>query len=278
MYDASVLLPPAQQVRVVARASQADWGGACAAMAEGQPLKDHSRGTVWQAALLGCECVLKCQRLDSPRRKLQSLLHISPAWRHWRQARWLRAHGFSTAEPLAIVRGRREGIAVECLVLAYLPGWSVLEYLAGRSGALTARREHRVAEAIAHLACRLVSEGRYNRDAKPSNLIVTELSERGATLAVIDCGDLRRCPPRDEAALVRMLASAAIEPRGCGCQPRRSVRMRAVLTAAEVLDPAAPRQRARHLWRLLERAVAAHGDATPRDTPLPRPPNDPPPL
>ena len=266
VYDALVLLPPAQQIRVVARASQADWGGGCAALEEGRVLKDHSRGTVWQRELFGRECVIKCQKLDSPRRKLQSMLCASPAWRHWKQARWLLAHGFSTAEPLAIVRGRRDGTAVECLVLEYLSGRSVLEHLAG--GGLSAGCEHRVAEAVAHLACRLARERRCNRDAKPSNLIVTSLHETGADLAVIDCADLRRCPPNDEAAIVRMLVSAALEPMGCGCLPRRAVRMRAVFTAAEVLDPANPRTRAKRLWRLIERAVAAHGDPTPKDDPL----------
>ena len=273
MYDALVLLPPNQQVRLLISAYQADWGKACVAFEDGQVLKDHSRGTVWRTELLGRECVVKCLRLSTPRRKLQSLLRTSPAWRHWHQARWLLARGFLTAEPLAILRGRRKGEGgsgggvVECLVLEYLPGQSVLEHLAG--GELPARSEHRVAEAITHLACRLASERRYNRDAKPSNLIVTGVDERGAALAAIDCGDLRRCSPNDEAAIVRMLASAVIEPMGCGCLPRRGVRMRAVLAAAEVLAPANPRQRARQLWRLLEGAVAAHGDATPRDTPLP---------
>ncbi len=270
VYDGPVLLPPNQQVRVVARASQADWGGACGAMEGGLCLKDHDRGTVWRAELLGRVCVVKCLPLGTIKRRLQAAVHASPAWRHWKQARWLRAHGFSTAEPLAIVRGRREGQEVECLVLEYLPGKSVLEHMAG--GGLSAACERHIAEAVALLACRLTDEGRVNRDAKPSNLIVTSLHETGAHLAVIDCGDLRPCKPNDEAAvvgaIVRMLASAVIEPMGCGCLPRRAVRMRAVFTAAEVLDPANPRTRAKRLWRLIERAVAAHGDPMPKDDPL----------
>lgn len=270
MYDPEVLRPPNQRVRVVARSSKTDWGGACAGFADGLVLKDHARGTVWRATLLGRECVIKCLRLDSPRRRLQSTLHASPAWRHWRRARWLRAHGFSTAEPLAIVRGRREGPGegpeVECLVLQYLPGESVLEHMAMLD--LPARSRHHVAEAVARLACRLAHEKRYNRDAKPSNLIVTSLHETGAHLAVIDCADLRPCKQDDEGAIVRMLTSAAIEPMGCGCLPRRSVRMRAVFAAAEAIEPANPRRRAKRLWRLIERAVATHGDPTPRDNPL----------
>jgi len=259
-------MPPDQRPRVVASASTGDWAAACAGFTDGLALKDHPRGTVWRAHLLGRECVLKCLRLDTPWRKLQAAFHCSPAWRHWQQARWLRAHGFSTAETWAIVRGFRAGESVECLVMQHLPGESVLEHMAMRD--LPAKSQHHVAEAVARLACRFVREGRYNRDAKPSNLIVTSLHETGAHLAVIDCADLRRCPRDDEAAVVRMLTAAALEPMGCGCLSRRAVRMRAVFSAAEALDPQNPRQRAKHLWRLVERAVAAHGDPTPEHNPL----------
>lgn len=266
MYHPPVLRPPNQRVRMVARASTVDWASACAGFTDGLVLKDHPGGTVWRANLLGRECVLKCLRLEGARRGLQSACHASPAWRHWQQARWLRAHGFSTAETWAIVRGTRDGESVECLVMQHLPGESVLEHMA--MGDLPARSQHHVAAAVARLACRFVREGRYNRDAKPSNLIVTSLHKTGAHLAVIDCADLRRCPRDNEAGVVRMLTAAVVEPLGCGCLSGRGVRMRAVYSAAETLDPRNPRRRAKHLWRAVERAVAAHGDPIPRDNPL----------
>ena len=261
-----MLLPPDQHPRTVASASSADWAAACAGFQGGEALKDHDRGTVWRTELLGRACVLKCLRLDSPRRRVQALLRCSPAWRHWQQARWLRAHGFSTAETWAIVTGRRGGEAVECLVMQHLPGASVLEHMAMQD--LPARSRLHVAEAVARLACRLAHEGRVNRDAKPSNLIVTSLHETGAHLAVIDCADLRPCPRDDEGAVVRMLASAVIEAVGSGCPPSLAERMRGVKSAAEALDPGEPRARVRRLWRLVDEAVRAHGDPRPKVNPL----------
>lgn len=261
-----MLGPPDQCLRTVARSTDADWAGACAAFGDGTVLKDHAAGTVWRGELLRRSCVLKCLRLGTPRRWAQSRFHVSPAWRHWEQARWLRAHGFSTAETWAIVRGVRDGEEVECLVMQFLPGGSVLEHMAMPD--LPAHHQHRVAEAVARLACRLVQEGRFNRDAKPSNLIVTSLHETGAHLAVVDCADLRRCPRDDEGAVVRMLASAVIEPLGVGCLSGRGVLMRAVRTAAETLDPGDRRACVRRLWRGIEAAVAAHGDPTPEVNPL----------
>ncbi len=229
-------------------------------------LKDHPGGTVWRADLLGRPCVLKCLPLAGPRRWAQARLHTSPAWRHWRQARWLRAHGFSTAETWAIVRGTRDGQPVECLIMQHLPGESVLEHMAMPD--LPASAQRHVAEAVARLACRLAHEGRVNRDAKPSNLIVTSLHQTGAHLAMIDCADLRRCPRDDEAAVVRMLASGAIEPMGVGFTSRRAIQMRAVRAAAETLDPQNPKALARRLWRQVAAAVRAHGDPTPKNNPL----------
>jgi hypothetical protein len=150
--------------------------------------------------------------------------------------------------------------------MQHLPGESVLEHMAMPD--LPASAQRHVAEAVARLACRLAHEGRVNRDAKPSNLIVTSLHQTGAHLAMIDCADLRRCPRDDEGAVVRMLASGAIEPMGVGFTSRRAIQIRAVRAAAETLDPQNPKALARRLWRQVAAAVRAHGDPTPKDNPL----------
>lgn len=252
---------------MVARGAPGDWAGACArAAAGGCVLKDHAGGTVWRATVLGRECVLKCVPVRGPRRRIQSLLRISPAWRHWRNACWLRGRGIAAGEPLAIVEGRSGAASVECLVVGYVSGATVLAHAAGRD--LPPRAEHRVAEAIAMVACRLAREGRKNRDPKPSNLVVMRAGERAAELAVIDCADLRRCARENDAAIVRALAAAVLEPMGCGCAPRLALRARAVREAAGRLEPADVRAAFRRLWRRIEAVVEAHGDPTPRDDPL----------
>jgi hypothetical protein len=198
---------------------------------------------------------------------VQGWLRLSPAWRHWRNASWLRERGVAAGEPLAIVRGRSGGVAVECLAVEFIAGRTVLEHAA--AGDLSTRAEHRVAAAVAALACGLAREGRVNRDAKPSNLVVMRADAAAAELAVLDCADLRRCRPGDRAALVRMLASAVIEPTGCGLRMRGALRMRAVRSAAAVAGSAPRRAAVRALWREIAAAVEAHGDPAPRDNPLP---------
>ena len=267
-----VLHPPNENLRLVASSARGDWGAAGAA-AHAEALKDNDRGTVWRAQLLGQDCVLKCLCLGSPRRRLQSMLRHSPAWRQWRGARWLLAHGFSTGEPLAIVRGRRDGAPVECLILRRLPGQTALGHMAARD--LPTQCVRLIALGVGRLAARLAREGRLNRDAKPSNLIVTGLHETDVHLGIIDCGDLRRCPRNHHAAVARMLAAALLEPIGCGLAPGLTLRMRSVRAAAEMLEPDSPRAVTRRLWRDIETLVEAHGDATPRDNPLAPPPHAP---
>jgi len=264
-----VLPPPSENVRVVARAGAGDWAGAWGAGAPSAGvLKDYERGTVWRARLLGRECVVKCTLMKPARRRIQAALRRSPAWRHWRNARWLRGRGFAAGEPLAILRGASGGRSAEALVLEYLPGRTVLAHLA--AGDLAPRAEHAVARALGELAAGLARAGRLNRDAKPSNLVVVHTGAARAELALIDCADLRRCRRGDERAVVRALASAVIEPIGCGCAPRLALRARAVREAVRVLGDADAREAFRRVWRRVGAAVTAHGDPTPRDNPLAR--------
>ncbi|MBK7406511.1 MAG: hypothetical protein IPJ41_18430 [Phycisphaerales bacterium] len=256
--------PPRHNLRIVAASTPGDW----AADTDATLLKSHGGGSVWRTTLAGRECVVKCLRVGSVRQRLGCLLHATPAWRHWRNARWLREHGFSTGEPLAVLHAEETdgGGAFECLVLQYLPGRSVLDLLA--SGDLGPRERRHLAGAVGRLAARMSREGRFNRDAKPSNLIVTSLHETGAHLAVIDCADLRPCRVGDHAVVARMLASAMLEPMGCGVVIPLTMRARCIAAAAEALDPRDARAIARSLWRRTREIVASHGDPTPRENPL----------
>lgn len=266
VYHPSVPGLPADNPRVLCQSIPGDWAAALRTLESPRCLKDHPGGTVWRATLLGHDCILKSTPLTSPKRRVQALLRRSPAWKHWRAAHWLYAHGIDTAPPLALLRCSHERSPFECLVLAFLPGGTVLEHLADRD--LTPAEEHRLAEAVARLACTLAKQGVRNRDAKPSNLIVTSIDRSAATLAVIDCADLRRVRGSAEHAVAQMLASAFIEPLGCDLRPRRALCARAVYTAARTLTPDQPAATARSLWHQIAAIVTAHGDATPADNPL----------
>ena len=266
VYHQPVPGPPSDNPRVLRQSIPGDWAAALGTIEHARCLKDHPGGTVWRATLLGHDCILKSTPLTSPKRRVQALLRRSPAWKHWRAAHWLYAHGIDTAPPLALLRCAHKHAPSECLVLAFLPGGTVLDHLAARD--LAPAAEHRLAEAVATLACRLASQGVRNRDAKPSNLIVTEITTRLATLAVIDCADLRRVRGSPEHAVAQMLASAFIEPLGCKLPPRRALCARVVRAAAQKLHPDQPSAAARDLWSQIDAIVTGHGDATPTDSPL----------
>ncbi|MFG0259536.1 MAG: hypothetical protein ACF8LK_04205 [Phycisphaerales bacterium JB041] len=257
---------PTDNPRVLRQSIPGDWAAALRTLESPRRLKDHPGGTVWRATLLGHDCILKSTPLIRRKRRAQALLHRSPAWKHWRAAHLLFARGIDTAPPLALLRYTENQAPFECLVLAFLPGGTVLEHLADRD--LAPSEEHRLAEAVATLACTLASHGLRNRDAKPSNLVVTSIDRSAACLAVIDCADLRRVRGSPEHAVAQMLASAFIEPLGCGLTPRRALCARAVHTAAHILTPDQPATTARRLWQRAAAIVTAHGDATPADNPL----------
>jgi len=254
-------------------------------------LKDGGDVTVRRARLLGREVVVKRWTLASSRRRLQALLNRTPACRHWRGASLLLESGFHTATPHALLRGQApDGRPAEWLVMAFLPGKTVLQHLA--DGHLTVRQEHALAQCLGRLVVDLRARHLGNRDHKPSNLLVRTLPEtlpnapRDAPdhhIAILDCGGVRPLAPGftpDE------LFAMLIECVGTGLTPRRGVMMRvlrAALTGEEAqwarLDPSewredrrparAERRDAIHAaWRRLRERVRVHGDPTPKVNPL----------
>ncbi len=113
--------------------------------------------------------VIKCEPIDSFKRKLQKLVRKTHAFRHWRGAELLMRHGFRTAEPKAVVYGRRDGVEVECLIMEALAGKTVLAFMS-ESHEVTELK--RLTESLADHLAQLWRRGLFNRDSKPSNLIV----------------------------------------------------------------------------------------------------------
>src|SRR5690606_32715369 len=115
-----------------AQALRADW------QAGARQLKHEGGAAVLRARLLDRDVVIKTWRLASSgglswggrRRRVQSMLTLSPAWRHWRTARRLAAAGFAVARPLALGILQTDHGPVEALVLEALDGPTALESLA----------------------------------------------------------------------------------------------------------------------------------------------------
>jgi hypothetical protein len=200
-------------------------------------------------------------------RGLRSWLGLSRDDRQWRGAELLRDAGIPTAEPFALVTRSAPGSPPEgLLVLERLAGSTMLEVLS--RGGLTVQQEHALAREAGRIAGRLCLAGLSNRDAKPSNWIVTSTDPRHPGLAMIDTAGVRR--GRDP---IGMLASMIIEAIGTGCPPRRSLAMRCVRACVEVTRPIeASSLWTRHAvaaeWTLVADSVRSHGDPAPRINPL----------
>jgi len=156
---------------------------------------------------------------------------------------------------------RRAAPPREYLVLEFIPGLSVLEYLA--SGTLTPHQERALSRSVGRFIARTLRARLGLRDPKPSNLICRAQPDDSAWpgLAVIDCAEAgsKNDPHWQARALVA-------ECLGVGICPRRTLLMRC-------LREIEPDRASRHsLWRRVAREVGDGENLTPRIDPLARDP------
>lgn len=257
--------------------------------------------------------ILKLQHPASPLDHLKALFRQSRLWRQYRNARWLIDHRLPTAQPLAMLslRDHPHLPAGTYLAMHALDGQTLLDHLAhiARLPAITVgdavRAQHALADAAGALVANLLraqppkARPRYNRDHKPSNLIVTAISPDHAELAIIDTVAIDPHPALSHPTLPlrRMLFALIVEPLGCGVLPRRALLMRglyAYLRREWAIDPGFPsmsqpprdqppvalsgltfdqwaRDSVRSLWPAILQTLQAHGDPRPRINPLQNP-------
>lgn len=242
--------------------------------------------------IAGERVVVKRWRMDFGAR-LKGLVKMSRAWRHWRGAGRLSRAGVRTAEPLvlALVDGD------EVLVMRAIEGPTLLEVMAEIAGKANVNAngnvsvnvnvkqggehwgvagQHDLARLVGELVARLAGGGFFNRDLKPSNVIVTRGHNGRPALAVIDCVAIRRSSERRCSEVymntLRMVSMLVIEPIGCGVLPRRSLRFRALIAALHEFTRSLPHAQAsqarRTCWQSVAQIVEKHGDPTPRVNPL----------
>jgi hypothetical protein len=221
--------------------------------------------------MLGVGVVLKVWPLPSVFDKAKVLFRASRAHRHWRGAGWLSRRGLSTAETL-LLAAEPEGARL-WLVMAALPGMSVLEHLAAAN--LTVRQEHAVARALGEMIAFLQEGCRYNRDGKPSNLLVQFGADERISVAIIDCQAIRREPWLRADEPFGSFARLLIEPLGTGVAVRRALMLRVIdsylrtpTRVGALTDPRERKLQARLIWQKAAEYVRNHGDPTPRVNPL----------
>lgn len=248
----------------------ARWSEALAApewAASSRILKEDGESWVRRASLAGRDVLVKCRPARGAGERFKRLLRSTRGDRHWRGASWLMKHGFATAPPLALADALVDGIPCELLVTQYIHARSVLDHLAAHD--LTVREEHAVARALAHLVVEMANKGKYNRDGKPSNLLVVRDPAGNVRIATIDTVAIR--PARPSYAIPRSLANLMIEPIGINAKPRLALCARAVreIVGPPQADKLPERRLARapH-WREPMAIINAHGDPRPRVNPV----------
>lgn len=204
-------------------------------------------------------------------------LGITRHHRQWQGAEWVRAAGVFTSQPLAmgtIHATEQSGtlMAGQWLALAYLEGPTLLESFRSAEPMPEnhrRRRQHALAVQAGESVRKLARARLYNRDHKPSNLIVLRSDPRDihAPVGVIDTVGIRRARggKLHRSSLERMLASLIIEAIGCGVVPSVWARRTALRVAMGAWDP---RTSTMHVWRAVRRIVESHGDPTPKIDPL----------
>lgn len=265
------------------RAEQSAWARAIAEFEDAKPrlIKQDGPVIVWRANLLAHDVAVKRWLLRDPASRVKAAARRSRADRHWHGARWLAAHGLRTAEPIAVLADR----ASRWLIAEWIDGPTVLERFAAGPEAPGPALDD-LADALGCQIAQLVNQGRFNRDHKPSNLIITRARPAPSgpanarpgrpsvpPIAIIDTVAIRRVPPTPGArvrAAARMLAALLIEPTGVGRPPPQGWMIRAAAACARNFRAPAPPvdDLARQLANLAARRIERHGDPTPRVNPL----------
>ena len=244
------------------------------ALAAAQVLKDDRRATVLRMDHTPAGAVVvKTRLLNRLRDRLDTLFMRTQLERQIRGARTLQRIGVATAEPLLLVRGvhRATRSPRESLVTRALPGRTLLHLMDDiarrRAHAPSLDAQRAVAHTLGRQLQRFAAAGLFNRDHKPSNLIVM-FDDSPPEIAVIDTVAIRRDHVRDGG--LRMLTSLMLEPLGCRCPPPRTMRMRTLIAATtdQAHPQGAPLVARKAAWRAVAQAIHEHGDPTPRVNPL----------
>lgn len=255
-------------------ASPRPFMAAALAVENGVPLKLDRRSSVVRIdGTPEGAVVVKTRLTGRLKDRLNAALRRSQAQREVRGAAALHRLGVPTAQPLLLVRGSaRDGLgARESLVSRALPGRTLLALMDDaarrRPVAPSFAQRAAVARAVGAQLRAFSAARRFNRDHKPSNLIVM-FDDSPPEIAVIDAVAIRR--DRLRIGGLRMLTSLMLEPLGCGCPPSRTMRMRALIEATkdERRPAGAPLAARKAAWRAVAQAIEEHGDPQPRVNPL----------
>jgi tRNA A-37 threonylcarbamoyl transferase component Bud32 len=223
---------------------------------------DGDRG-VWRTSALGSVVCVKVRPARGLRRA-RAGLGLTDLGRSVRGAHLLARAGVGCARVFAHALVGAD----EVLVTEWLEGPTLLERLASGDEVGRASMLDRAGDLIGHQ----LRAGLFNRDHKPSNVIVTSAD---GSLGLVDVGGVRRTMRSGSGMVVcgaRMCASVAIEPMGVGYGLSEAeldlVVASAAAAACSGVVSVSPGYLRPRMARLVRRLIETHGDATPRVDPL----------
>lgn len=209
--------------------------------------------------------IVKCVPTAGLAARAKQLAHRSRADRQWLGSDWLSAHALRAPRNILLAGADIDGAPCDLLVIESINARSVLDHLGAAD--LPVRDEHAAARALGRLLVAQLALARYNRDCKPSNLLVVRDANGAPDIMTIDAVAIRRTGRSPRPRLVQMLATLVIEAIGTGVEPRRTLKARVIREVVTSL----PRLGARQLWRDVAAHVSSHGDPRPKIDPLSSP-------
>jgi tRNA A-37 threonylcarbamoyl transferase component Bud32 len=225
-------------------------------------IKADGRTSVYSAEVAGYGVVVKTLALDRLKDRFGSRFRSTRLWRQATGIARVRRCRVPAATAYALVRGvNADGQRVEALIMERVEGPTLLRAASERS--LDSRATRLLLDRLGHDIGAMASAGVFNRDHKPSNIILSR-SEDGSPLPVlIDTADIRR-RSRDQ-AMVRMLAKLLIETIGTSVATSAREQVRLARSAA---DGASWEHGLRELIDAVRQEIESHGDPTPRHDPF----------
>lgn len=268
--------PPTSRVRVRTLSEAESGGGARSRtiargvcdgsfVASARIIKNDERSTVFSAEIAGYPVVVKTLALDRVKDRLRARFGRTRLSRQARGAARLESCGVHAIQPYAIVRGLTgEGEPVEALVMPRAEGPTLLRAALDRT--INPHTARELLDQIGADIAGMVRAGLYNRDHKPSNIIL-HTDERGAIQPVlIDTADIRRCLAKGGTRMMaRMLAKLRIETIGTSVPVSIAEQVRVARSAQRSSNRSGS---LRELLIEVQGIIDAHGDPKPRHDPL----------
>jgi len=229
--------------------------------AEGECVKRDERGReVWLARAEGERVAVKVRPLAGIRERLRFRFGLTDLGKAALGAAVLAARGLHTPRVRVLGLADVGGLWHEVLVTPWADGPTLLAAWADADARTRLVLAHRAGAHVGHLA----HLGLFNRDAKPSNVVLDP--ESGPVM--VDVGGVRLASADRARELARMLASQGFEPTGVGHAPKSPEVIACV--RAELRGSGLDRRTRRRTIQELRRLAHGHGDPRPMHDPLAR--------